>query len=120
MATVLRAPDRCAPRYEGLAFHRWAAEILTRSDHGTTMTGKWAWRATLPETGGCGGAGLFDDPAAGQADGTGCCATPAPALVQIGADTSLPIAATADELSSGGCCGPEPRLPGQSPGRCPD
>ncbi|WP_327288809.1 NAD(P)-binding domain-containing protein [Streptomyces sp. NBC_01198] len=49
---------------------------------------------TLPETGVCGGAGLFDDPAAGQADGGGCC-TPAPALVQIG------IGAPA---STGGCC----------------
>ncbi|MDQ1049249.1 hypothetical protein QFZ76_007485 [Streptomyces sp. V4I2] len=48
---------------------------------------------TLPETGVCGGAGLFDDPAAEQADGGGCCA-PAPALVQIG------IGAPA---SSGGC-----------------
>lgn len=28
---------------------------------------------TLPETGVCGGAGLFDDPAAGQADEGGCC-----------------------------------------------
>ncbi|MFF7535010.1 NAD(P)-binding domain-containing protein [Streptomyces bobili] len=28
---------------------------------------------TLPETGVCGGAGLFDDPAAGQADAGGCC-----------------------------------------------
>ncbi|MFJ7158790.1 NAD(P)-binding domain-containing protein [Streptomyces sp. NPDC101118] len=33
---------------------------------------------TLPETGVCGGAGLFDEPeAAGQNDGGGCCATPA-------------------------------------------
>lgn len=60
---------------------------------------------TLPESGVCGGAGLFDDPAAGQADGTGCCAVPAVALVQIGAGSSLPIAATAEESSSGGCCG---------------
>ncbi|WP_326625185.1 MULTISPECIES: NAD(P)-binding domain-containing protein [unclassified Streptomyces] len=60
---------------------------------------------TLPESGVCGGAGLFDDPAAGQADGTGCCAAPAVALVQIGAGSSLPIAATAEESSSGGCCG---------------
>ncbi|MFF1648849.1 FAD-dependent oxidoreductase [Streptomyces sp. NPDC058240] len=44
---------------------------------------------TLPETGVCGGAGLFDDqaadqaaaPAADQADGGGCCAAPAPAPV---------------------------------------
>ena len=32
---------------------------------------------TLPETGVCGGAGLFDDPdAARDSDGGGCCATP--------------------------------------------
>ncbi|MFF2411554.1 NAD(P)-binding domain-containing protein [Streptomyces sp. NPDC058092] len=59
---------------------------------------------TLPETGVCGGSGIFDDPAAGQADGGGCCATPAPSLVQIGVGTSLPVAA-ADESTSGGCCG---------------
>ncbi|MEU2134988.1 NAD(P)-binding domain-containing protein [Streptomyces sp. NPDC018352] len=61
---------------------------------------------TLPETGVCGGAGLFDDPATGQAGAGGCCTTPAPALVQIGIATPLPSAATADEEpSSGGCCG---------------
>jgi thioredoxin reductase len=37
---------------------------------------------TLPETGVCGGAGLFDDPDANQAEGGGCCA--APATLQIG------------------------------------
>ncbi|MFI6729619.1 NAD(P)-binding domain-containing protein [Streptomyces sp. R-74717] len=58
---------------------------------------------TLPETGVCGGAGLFDDPAAGQADSGGCCAAPEPALVQIGVDTPLLVAATED-TSSGGCC----------------
>ncbi|MFD3621673.1 NAD(P)-binding domain-containing protein [Streptomyces sp. NPDC058676] len=57
---------------------------------------------TLPETGVCGGAGLFDDPAAGQADGGGCCA-PAPALVQIG--VGAPVAVVAEEASAGGCCG---------------
>ncbi|GGW80966.1 NAD(P)-binding domain-containing protein [Streptomyces galilaeus] len=58
---------------------------------------------TLPETGVCGGAGLFDDPAAGQADGGGCCA-PTPALVQIG--VGAPVAATvAAEAPAGGCCG---------------
>ncbi|MGW1654592.1 NAD(P)-binding domain-containing protein [Streptomyces atratus] len=60
---------------------------------------------TLPETGVCGGAGLFDDPATDQADAGGCCTTPAPALVQIDVATPLPIAATADEPSSDGCCG---------------
>ncbi|RPK40811.1 hypothetical protein EES40_21720 [Streptomyces sp. ADI93-02] len=58
---------------------------------------------TLPETGVCGGAGLFDDPAAGQADEGGCCA-PAPTLVQIGTGISVPVAA-AEDTSSGGCCG---------------
>ena len=37
----------------------------------------------LPDTGVCGGAGLYDDPE-GAAAGTGGCCTPAPALVQIG------------------------------------
>jgi hypothetical protein len=48
---------------------------------------------TLPETGVCGGAGLFDEPEAAQAgqDG-GCCG--APATVQIG---------TGAPASSGGC-----------------
>ncbi|MFD0342142.1 NAD(P)-binding domain-containing protein [Streptomyces sp. NPDC127117] len=57
---------------------------------------------TLPETGVCGGAGLFDEPATDQADTGGCCAAPAPALVQIGVGSSLPVA-TAEESSSG-CC----------------
>jgi thioredoxin reductase len=46
---------------------------------------------TLPETGVCGGAGLFDDPAATKADGEqggGCCAPAAPQLVSIGAPSS--------------------------------
>ncbi|MFD3622688.1 NAD(P)-binding domain-containing protein [Streptomyces sp. NPDC058676] len=55
----------------------------------------------LPETGVCGGAGLFDDPAAGQADGGGCCA-PAPQLVQIGVGAPITVAA-GEEPSSGGC-----------------
>lgn len=38
---------------------------------------------TLPETGVCGGAGLFDEPVAEQAGDGGCCAAPAPALVQL-------------------------------------
>lgn len=45
---------------------------------------------TLPETGVCGGAGLFDEPGATPAEGGGCCAT-----VQIG--TGAPATA------SGGC-----------------
>ncbi|WP_306318494.1 MULTISPECIES: NAD(P)-binding domain-containing protein [unclassified Streptomyces] len=46
---------------------------------------------TLPETGVCGGAGLFDTPEAEQSAG-GCCATPEPQLVQLGSPTT-----------SGGC-----------------
>lgn len=38
---------------------------------------------TLPETGVCGGAGLFDEPAAAEETGGGCCA--APATLTIGA-----------------------------------
>lgn len=49
---------------------------------------------TLPETGVCGGAGLFDAPEAEQ--GGGCCA-PAPQLIQLGAP--------AEEAPAGGCCG---------------
>ncbi|MFI8100650.1 NAD(P)-binding domain-containing protein [Streptomyces sp. NPDC086023] len=48
---------------------------------------------TLPETGVCGGAGLFDEPAATEEAGGGCCA--APATLTIGA---APVPA-----SSGGC-----------------
>ncbi|MFW3471990.1 NAD(P)-binding domain-containing protein [Streptomyces microflavus] len=59
---------------------------------------------TLPETGVCGGAGLFDDPAAAQSDAGGSCATPEPALVQLGIGTPG-TTASADEASAGGCCG---------------
>ncbi|GAA3899952.1 NAD(P)-binding domain-containing protein [Streptomyces lacrimifluminis] len=48
---------------------------------------------TLPETGVCGGAGLFDDPEAAQSsEGGGCCAAPATLEIGIGAPAS-----------SGGC-----------------
>ena len=48
---------------------------------------------TLPETGVCGGAGLFDDPDAAQTgEGGGCCAAPATLQIGIGAP-----------VSSGGC-----------------
>ncbi|MEU9851703.1 NAD(P)-binding domain-containing protein [Streptomyces sp. NPDC047974] len=44
----------------------------------------------LPETGVCGGAGLFDQPAADTpSDGGGCCA-PAPALIQLGTPAQAP------------------------------
>ena len=49
---------------------------------------------TLPDTGVCGGAGLFDEPAAAQAgDGSGCCAAP----------TTLQIGTGAPATASGGC-----------------
>lgn len=51
---------------------------------------------TLPETGVCGGAGLFDTPATDQEDNSGCCA-PAPALVQLGTAT------TPQAPTPGGC-----------------
>ncbi|MBD9733839.1 NAD(P)-binding domain-containing protein [Streptomyces sp. H28] len=57
---------------------------------------------TLPETGVCGGAGLFDVPDAAEADGGGCCA-PAPQLVQLGAPVAA--SAVAAESPAGGCCG---------------
>lgn len=46
----------------------------------------------LPETGVCGGAGLFDEPADTTTDGGGCCAAPAPLLIGVGAPAA-----------SGGC-----------------
>lgn len=48
---------------------------------------------TLPETGVCGGAGLYDDPDAAQSgEGGGCCAAPTTLQIGIGAPTT-----------SGGC-----------------
>ncbi|MBT2511761.1 NAD(P)-binding domain-containing protein [Streptomyces sp. ISL-98] len=41
---------------------------------------------TLPETGVCGGAGLFDEPGAAESDGaSGCCAAPAALQIGVGA-----------------------------------
>ncbi|MGW0602131.1 NAD(P)-binding domain-containing protein [Streptomyces sp. NPDC002776] len=57
---------------------------------------------TLPETGVCGGAGLFDTPDAQEVDGGGCCA-PAPQLVQLGAPATAGTAA--EQTPAGGCCG---------------
>ncbi|WP_405009814.1 NAD(P)-binding domain-containing protein [Kitasatospora sp. NBC_01539] len=55
---------------------------------------------TLPETGVCGGAGLFDDPQAAKETGGGCCATPA-----------APAAEEAAGSQDGGCCSaPAPQL----------
>ncbi|MCI4045696.1 FAD-dependent oxidoreductase [Streptomyces sp. TRM75563] len=47
---------------------------------------------TLPETGVCGGAGLFDEPEANQTGSGGCCAAPTTVTIGIGAPAS-----------SGGC-----------------
>lgn len=55
---------------------------------------------TLPETGVCGGAGLFDTPDAEQADG-GCCAAPEPVLL----GTPTTAGAATGEAPAGGCCG---------------
>ncbi|MYS52942.1 NAD(P)-binding domain-containing protein [Streptomyces sp. SID6013] len=52
---------------------------------------------TLPETGVCGGAGLFDAPDTRQADGGGCCAAPEPQLVQLVAPTAAGTAAEAPD-----------------------
>ncbi|WP_436740018.1 NAD(P)-binding domain-containing protein [Streptomyces sp. BBFR102] len=57
---------------------------------------------TLPETGVCGGAGLFDARDAAEVDGGGCCA-PAPQLVQLGAPATA--GAGVDQAPAGGCCG---------------
>ncbi|MFF9140993.1 NAD(P)-binding domain-containing protein [Streptomyces albogriseolus] len=46
----------------------------------------------LPETGVCGGAGLFDEPETAPADGGGCCAAPATLQIGVGAPAT-----------SGGC-----------------
>ncbi|MEV6757116.1 NAD(P)-binding domain-containing protein [Streptomyces sp. NPDC051214] len=43
---------------------------------------------TLPETGVCGGAGLFDEPAAAQEQDGGCCAAPSTLQIGVGAPTS--------------------------------
>ncbi|CAM5658868.1 hypothetical protein GCM10010261_62140 [Streptomyces pilosus] len=57
---------------------------------------------TLPETGVCGGAGLFDAPDTQQTDGTGCCA-PAPQLIQLAAPAN--VATATEKTPAGGCCG---------------
>ncbi|MEU2400428.1 NAD(P)-binding domain-containing protein [Kribbella sp. NPDC020789] len=58
---------------------------------------------TLPETGVCGGAGLFDAPDATDG-GSGCC-TPTPQLIQLGVPVAVIEADAAKETSTGGCCG---------------
>ncbi|PCG84739.1 flavoprotein [Streptomyces sp. WZ.A104] len=54
---------------------------------------------TLPETGVCGGAGLFDESEANQTESDGCCAAPATLTVGIAA-SATPTVGTA---ASGGC-----------------
>ncbi|MFG2876423.1 NAD(P)-binding domain-containing protein [Streptomyces sp. NPDC048337] len=44
---------------------------------------------TLPETGVCGGAGLFDQPEADEAATAGCCATPGPLTIGATAPTGV-------------------------------
>ncbi|MGW1711038.1 NAD(P)-binding domain-containing protein [Streptomyces sp. NPDC002206] len=44
----------------------------------------------LPESGVCGGAGLFDQPQTGEATDDGGCCAPAPALIQLGATSPAP------------------------------
>ncbi|QCD53648.1 FAD-dependent oxidoreductase [Streptomyces hawaiiensis] len=58
---------------------------------------------TLPETGVCGGAGLFDAHAPETNQTGGCCA-PAPQSVQLGASAAAHQAG-AEEVPAGGCCG---------------
>lgn len=48
---------------------------------------------TLPETGVCGGAGLFDEPSGAEEPGGGCCATPSTSQIGAGAPAA----------TSGGC-----------------
>ncbi|MFB7365330.1 NAD(P)-binding domain-containing protein [Streptomyces hydrogenans] len=57
---------------------------------------------TLPESGVCGGSGLYDAPEARSGDADGCCAPPKPQLVQLGAPAAPPLVT---EQPSGGCCG---------------
>ncbi|CAL9501190.1 NAD(P)-binding domain-containing protein [Streptomyces sp. enrichment culture] len=59
---------------------------------------------TLPETGVCGGAGLFDVPGPGQTGTEGCCAAPEPRLVRLTAPTT-PDASAGQAPADGGCCG---------------
>ncbi|MFE9647748.1 NAD(P)-binding domain-containing protein [Streptomyces sp. NPDC006365] len=49
---------------------------------------------TLPETGVCGGAGLFDEPENAEQSGGGCCAAPTTLQIGVGAPTTT---------ASGGC-----------------
>ncbi|MEU5369029.1 NAD(P)-binding domain-containing protein [Streptomyces sp. NPDC005951] len=55
----------------------------------------------LPETGVCGGAGLFDTSDTRGTDSEGCC-VPTPPLVQLG--TPATVGATAGEAPAGGYC----------------
>lgn len=56
---------------------------------------------TLPETGVCGGSGLYDTPEPGRTGADGCCAAPAPQVLPL---TSGSTASTGSGETSGGCC----------------
>lgn len=58
---------------------------------------------TLPETGVCGGAGLFDEPDTAAAESGGCCAAPATPQISTGAPAPLQISSGAPAIPSGGC-----------------
>ncbi|MCE4946975.1 NAD(P)-binding domain-containing protein [Streptomyces albulus] len=62
---------------------------------------------TLPETGVCGGAGLFDTPETDEAPAEGCCTTPTPIPTPESQPVQLaaPTSATAENTPAGGCCG---------------
>ncbi|MFF9785817.1 FAD-dependent oxidoreductase [Streptomyces nigrescens] len=84
-----------------------AVWVLRRGISGSTFGGGEADQLPargalgLPETGVCGGAGLFDQPQADEASAGGCCAAPEPQLVPLAA----PASTTAEEDPAGGCCG---------------
>ncbi|HZG03955.1 MAG TPA: NAD(P)-binding domain-containing protein [Streptomyces sp.] len=59
---------------------------------------------TLPETGVCGGSGLYDAPEAAEGDG-GCCAAPALGPVLLGVPTAAPAVTPTPQALAGGCCG---------------
>ncbi|MEU3976937.1 NAD(P)-binding domain-containing protein [Streptomyces bacillaris] len=57
---------------------------------------------TLPETGVCGGAGLFDDPDAAPADSGSCCTAPEPEVVRLTARAPGPVTDSAETSAAGG------------------
>jgi hypothetical protein len=57
---------------------------------------------TLPETGVCGGSGLYDTPEPGRTGTDGCCAAPAPQTLPL---ISGSTGSTGSGETTGGCCG---------------